>query len=151
MQSSSSTKVDTELVKQLKTASGDEELVEAVFRLRPDDPSEIVPAADRTETVASQLLERVKKKSGQPAARFNVFKNLGSFVVSAHPSFIQELMAQPEVAAVLANRQPGSALIPPVKKAPVPDVTPKKRAVPAKRKRVAPRAASKKSARKAGR
>lgn len=117
-QSSSSGKIDAELVKQLKTASDSEKLVEAVVRLRPDDPSEIVPAAERTEEVANQLLKRVEKQSGKAVSRYNVFRNLGSFVVSAHPTFIQELMSQPEVASVAANQQPGSALIPPIRKAP---------------------------------
>jgi hypothetical protein len=125
-QSATNTKVDAALVKQLKTASGSEELVEAVVRLRPDNPSEIVPGPERSETITKDLLARVKKQSGTSASRYNVFKNLGSFVVSAPPAFVKELMAQPEVAAILANQQPGSALIPPVKKAPVRDLPPRK-------------------------
>jgi hypothetical protein len=117
-QPSSSAKIDAELLKQLKTASDSEKLVEAVVRLRPDDPSQIVPAAERTEEVANQLLKRVEKQSGKAASRYNVFRNLGSFVVSANPTFIRELMSQPEVASVAANQRPGSALIPPIRKAP---------------------------------
>jgi hypothetical protein len=88
-QPSSSAKIDAELLKQLKTASDSEKLVEAVVRLRPDDPSQIVPAAERTEEVANQLLKRVEKQSGKAASRYNVFRNLGSFVVSANPTFIR--------------------------------------------------------------
>ena len=113
--SSSKAKTDSELEKQLKAAAGDEKLVEAVVRLKPDDPSQIVPPADQMEDLTNQLLERVKKQSGHAASRYNVFRNLGSFVVSAHPNFIQQLKEQPEVVSIVANQQPGSALIKPVK------------------------------------
>jgi len=141
-QSAPNTKVDAALVKQLKTASGSEELVEAVVRLKPDNPSEIVPGPERSETITKDLLARVKKQSGTSASRYNVFKNLGSFVVSAPAAFVQELMVQPEVAAIVANQQPGSALIPPVKKAPVRDLTPRKGGA-AKSKRAAATASKK--------
>jgi hypothetical protein len=126
-------KTDTELEKQLKAAASEEKPVEAVVRLKPEDPSQIVPSADRMEELTSQLLDRVKKQSGKAASRYNVFRNLGSFVVSAHPTFIEQLKEQPEVASIVANQQPGSALIAPVKNTP-------------NRKRS--RAASKKPARK---
>ena len=129
----SAAKTDSELEKQLKDAASGEKLVEAVVRLKPDDPSQIVPPADRMDELTDQLLERVKKQSGKAASRYNVFRNLGSFVVSAHPTFIQRLKEQPEVVSIVANQQPGSALIPPIKKT-------------ANSKRS--RAASKKSARK---
>lgn len=139
--SSSKAKTDIELEKQLQSAATDEKLVEAVVRLKADDPSQIVPPADRMEDLTNQLLERVKKQSGQQASRYNVFRNLGSFVVSAHPNFIQQLKEQPEVAAIMANQQPGSALIEPIK-----NTSGRSTAVKAKSKRS--RAASKKSARK---
>lgn len=113
--SSSKAKTDSELEKQLNTAASDDKLVEAVVRLKPEDPSQIVPPADRMEDLTSQLLERVEKQSGKAASRYNVFRNLGSFVVSAHPTFIQQLKEQPEVVSIVANRQPGSALIKPIK------------------------------------
>ena len=142
------TKTDAELVKQLDQASDSEDLIEAVVRLRPDDPSQIVPAAERTEELTNHLLERVKKESGQAASRYNVFRNLGSFVVSARPAFIRQLMSQPEVASVMANQQPGTALIPPIRKAPARGVSKREKTGPAKSKRGRASAASKKSARK---
>ncbi|HSE23585.1 MAG TPA: hypothetical protein VLB68_18095 [Pyrinomonadaceae bacterium] len=133
-------------MKQLKNAASDDKLVEAVVRLRPEDPSQIVPPAERTEEITTNLLERVKKESGQAASRYNVFRNLGSFVVSAHPAFIEELIRQPEVVSIVANQQPGSAMIPPIKKTSGRNVSQRSTAVSPKGKRS--RAVSKKSARK---
>lgn len=145
-QFSLSAKTDAELMKQLNKASASEKAVEAVVRLKPDDASQIVPAAERTEELAKQLLERVGRQSGKSVSRYNVFRNLGSFVVSAHPAFIRELMSQPEVASVLANQQPGSALIPPIKKAPVPSTQKREKTPKSNKGRVS--ASAKKSARK---
>lgn len=118
---SSTPKIDPELAKQLETtAASQDQKVEAVIRLKPDDASQVVPAPERTETLTNQLLERVHGQVGEPAARYNVFRNLGSFVVSAPASFIRELISQPEVASAVANQQPESAAIPPVEKRPVP-------------------------------
>lgn len=117
---SSTPKIDPELAKQLEpTAASQDKKVEAVIRLKPDDASQVVPAPERTETLTNQLIERVHGQVGEPATRYNVFRNLGSFVVSAPPSFIRELISQPEVASAVANQQPESAAIPPVEKRPV--------------------------------
>ena len=117
----STRKTDPELVKQLETtaASQDNE-VEAVIRLKPDDASQVVPTAERTEALTNQLIDRVKGQVGKSAVRFNVFRNLGSFVVAAPQSFIRELITQPEVASAVANRQPESAAMPPVETKPLP-------------------------------
>ena len=117
---SSGPKLDPELVKQLEnTAASQEKKVEAVIRLKPDDASQIVPAPERTEALTNQLIKRVKDQVGESATRYNVFRNLGSFVVSAPPSFIRELISQPEVASAAANQQPESASMPPVETRPV--------------------------------
>jgi len=142
--SSYKARTDTELVKQLKTAASDEKLVEAVVRLRPDDPSQIAPPADRMEALTNHLLERVKKQSGQAASRYNVFRNLGSFVLSASPTFIEQLIQQPEVVSIVANQQTGSALITPIKNASGRNVSQRSPTVQAKSKRR--RAVSKKPA-----
>jgi hypothetical protein len=117
---SSVPKIDPELMKQLDaTAASQDDKVEAVIRLRPDDASQIVPAPEQTESLANDLIERVKGQVGESETHYNVFRNLGSFVVSAPPSFIRELICQPEVAAAVANRQPESAAMPPVETRPV--------------------------------
>src|ERR1700704_4911467 len=101
----SGAKIDPELLRQLKDTAADARTVEAVVRLQPDDPTQIVPAPERTAELVSQLLDRVKQRVGSKEARYNIFRNLGSFVVSANPEFIRELISQPEVATVAANRQ----------------------------------------------
>jgi hypothetical protein len=117
---SSVPKIDPELIKQLDaTAASQDDKVEAVIRLRPDDASQIVPAPEQTETLANHLIERVKGQVGESATHYNVFRNLGSFVVSAPPAFIRELISQPEVASAVANRQPESAAMPPVETRPL--------------------------------
>ena len=111
-----STKTDPELFRQLnETATGDES-IEAVIRLRPLMRSQAAPSPEETTELTQKILDRVKQKCGKSETRYNVFKNLGSFVVSAPPDFVRELIEQPEVAAAVANRQPGSAVIAPLKK-----------------------------------
>ena len=110
-------KADPELIRQMNTTEASNKHVAAVVRLQPDDPSEIVPSPERTEKLAKKILRRVGKRVGSSESRYNVFKNLGSFVVSAEPEFLRELISQPEVAAVVANQQPMGAVIEPVEKA----------------------------------
>lgn len=110
---------DSELVQQLKAASDDNKPVEAVFILRPDDPSQIVPSPERTEELTHEILARVKNQTGSQENRFNIFRNLGSFVISAQPDFLHELIAQPEIAMAMANQQPAQEVIKPVKQRPV--------------------------------
>ena len=103
----SNTNTDPELVRQMHAATDDDDAsVEAVFMLAPEDPSEVVPSPERTEELTRHLLERVKARIGKAAEDVNVFRNMGSFVVSAHPDFLRELIAQPEVASAMANQQP---------------------------------------------
>lgn len=113
-------KTDPELVRQLEIAAESKKPVEAVFILRSDDPSQIVPAPERTEELTREILKRVKKRARSSEHRYNVFRNLGSFVVSAPPTFLRELMLQPEIAAAMANQQPGEESVEPVKKRPAP-------------------------------
>jgi len=108
-----SVKVDKELMNQL--AAAHDGTVEAVVKLKPAG-TQIVSPPERTEKLTKRVLDRTSKKSGHTPERYNVFRNLGSFVVAANPGFIRELISQPEVSAVIANQQPGSALITPVKK-----------------------------------
>ena len=108
--------LDPELVRQLSTSAGDDQ-VEAVVRLRTD-PGVAAPPPEETERLARQVVARTQKLSGEQENAFNVFKYLGSFAISAKPAFIKTLLDQPEVASALANNQPGSGMIPPVEKRP---------------------------------
>ncbi|MEN3331859.1 MAG: hypothetical protein V7641_1224 [Blastocatellia bacterium] len=115
----SKARADAELVRQLEVASYGDKPVEAVFMLRPDDPSQVAPSPERMEELTHQILERVKQRTGSQENRINIFRNLGSFVVSAPPVFLQELLLQPEIAAAMANQQPQQEVIKPVKQRPV--------------------------------
>lgn len=118
------------------------------MRLKSDHPDELVPPADKAEQITKQLLDRVSTTVGQSPDRYNVFRNLGYFVVSANPSFIKELSSQPEVVSIVANRQPGSALIPPVDKGPVEDVAPGRKAPTKKASTSAKRTSAKRTSAK---
>ena len=112
--SDSKTDIDPELEKQLNSAAASNEPVEAVFRLKPDDPSQIVPSPERTKQIVESILKRVKSRIGKSAARHNIFTNLGSFAVAASPDFVRNIISQPEVVAAVANRQPYDASMPPI-------------------------------------
>jgi hypothetical protein len=106
-------KTDPELLRQLEqTASGGHE-VQAVFVLRTPDSSQKVLTPDQTQAMVENLLRRLQQETGESPRDYNVFKNLGSFVVAASPTFIRRLLEQDEIASAMANRQPGGALIPP--------------------------------------
>lgn len=108
--------VDPELVRQL-AASTDDSRVEAVVRLQPQDGLPATPP-EETERLAHELVRRTQKASGEHEDAVNVFKYLGSFAISASPAFVKMLIAQPEVASALANKQPDSGMIRPVDKRP---------------------------------
>lgn len=144
MKPEAAAKVDAELLRQLDDLETADEPVVAVVRLCPEDPSQIVPPPERTEQLTREVLERVQQRVGGGETRHNVFKNLGYFVVSADKPFMRELVSQPEVAEAVANEQPGSALIPPVKKRPVAPLRSKEEA--ARPKKSKPRAAARKAA-----
>jgi hypothetical protein len=108
--------VDPELARQL-AASTDDGRVEAVVRLQPQDGLPATPP-EETERLAHELVQRTQKASGEQEDAVNVFKYLGSFAISASPAFLKALIAQPEVASALANKQPDSGMIRPVDKRP---------------------------------
>src|SRR5712691_3219915 len=135
----SGAKIDPELLRQLQDTAADAGTVEAVVSLCPNDPQQMVPAPERMEELVRQVLDRVKQRVGSKETRYNVFRNLGSFVVSANPKFVRELILQPEVATVAANRQSESAVIAPVKK--VKAASKKMRSRTAKKSKARPSAA----------
>lgn len=104
--------LDPELVQQM-AISGDAP-VEAVVHLRDSDGSPTPPA--ETQRLAHELVKRSKALSGERQSSIHVFRYLGSFAIVAKPALIEALISQPEVAAVVANRQPGPGLLPPIDK-----------------------------------
>jgi len=108
-------KTDSELLRQLDAAAVSHAVVEAVCRLRATGSSKEILSAERTEVLTRKLLARVEGLVGTGARDFNVFRHLGSFVVSAEARFVLELLKQPEIVSAVANRQPESPVIPPSK------------------------------------
>jgi hypothetical protein len=107
-------KVDAELAQQMQDAASANEPMQVVFRLRPDVPGKLATSPEKTEQLAQELTQRVSEKTGMQVGKVNVFRNLGSFFVSAAPGFIRELINQPEIASAIANRRRESAYIAPV-------------------------------------
>jgi len=100
---SSKSVVDPELERQIENADGN--LVQAVVRLRPGSRDEVVPSPEETERLTHSLLERAEAAARVGAADFNVFENLGYFVVSAPAEYVRALIQEPEVASAIPNRR----------------------------------------------
>lgn len=99
-------KIDPDLLAQLETAAGAAAtgVIQAVVQLRPGKGNDVAPQPDQTERIVGSLLARVARQVGLDPADFNVFPNLGSFVISAPGDYLRALLDQPEVASALANR-----------------------------------------------
>lgn len=74
------------------------------MRLKPRVAPDLALPPLETERTARAVVERVADRMGVEPTRLNVFRNLGAFSVCATPSFIRELLSQPEVLAAVANR-----------------------------------------------
>ena len=73
-----------------------------------------------------KLLEKVEREIGIAPSRYRIYKNIGSFSVTAAPSFIRKLSEQADVATATASRQPEEMLIKPVSSEPVPGPSPER-------------------------
>jgi hypothetical protein len=104
-------RVDPELTRQMNEA-GEDEPVGAVIRLCPTSPGGLVPSPEETERIAHDLLARAARHFKDHAPDFNVFKNLGYFVVSAPPAYLKALVDAPEVAHAFPNRRGDAAAAP---------------------------------------
>jgi len=103
-------KVDPELRRQLNGAAAAEaKPVEAILRLRPTPRSAIAPPPQATRQLAELVITRVAEELGvtEEDYDFNVFPNLGYFVLVAPPVFVERVLDQPEVASASANRRKG--------------------------------------------
>ena len=109
------TKVDPELERQMNVAAAGTKTVEAVLMLR-QTPTQIAADPGGITERVEKVLKRVKEKAGTEAKQLNIFQNLGMFIVEAEPNFLRALVAQPEIASAVANRQPDEAMTPPVTK-----------------------------------
>jgi hypothetical protein len=103
-------KVDPELRRQLSGAAvAEAKPVEAILRLRPTPRSAIAPPPQATRQLAELVVSRVAEELGATEGDydFNVFPNLGYFVLVAPPVFVERVVDQPEVASASANRRKG--------------------------------------------
>lgn len=120
----SQARVDPELLRQLNKDASDAHPVEAVVFLRVENGKRKPAGASKkvsrgtksagsngatalgsTETRVKDLLRRAEMHSGSHPKDFNIFGNMGSFVVIAEPAFLKALMKEPEVESMVANRQ----------------------------------------------
>jgi hypothetical protein len=112
-------RIDPELLRQLDEHAAAGRPIEAVFTLRTGRSVQKAGKATDTRSAVEALLQRVEAQVGVGPDEYNVFQNLGAFVVVAPPRFVRELMSQDEIATATANRQPSSMMIPPRDKGPV--------------------------------
>jgi hypothetical protein len=95
--------IDPELLRQLETAEANKQPVEAVFTLSPEEGA--LPAPERVEQLARELVDRAQRVSGGAVEDINVFRNLASFVTRADPGVVRQLLTEPGIAAGVANRR----------------------------------------------
>jgi hypothetical protein len=120
----SQTKIDPELLRQLDAAG--EAPVGAVFHLRPGPRQKSLDPAE-AEARARGVLRRIEQESGIAPENFHIFRNLGSFSVSAAAPFVRKLLDQEEIQSATANRQSEDLLIEPVSSKPVKGPKPRQR------------------------
>lgn len=121
-------RIDPELKRQLESSSGP---VEAVFTLRL--PLGAAPA-DEVERSTRELLRRVQDRTHARTNAVNIFKNLGSFAISADAEVVRGLMQESEIASAAANRHPSALQIPPTDVRSEPSQEPKAGCEPERRK-----------------
>jgi hypothetical protein len=110
--STSDTKVDPELVRQLESAPP-EKPVQAVFTLKTPAGQPFRDAQDTREAV-SRIIEGASSSAKQQPERVNVLANAQSFTISAPPAFVRAVLGDKEIAAALANAQREDMMIRPV-------------------------------------
>lgn len=115
-------KIDRELTRQLDELE-DQEPLSASFSLQSAG-TRAVSTPEETERCVHDLLKKVEDLVGMSPSHYRVFKNIGSFCVTAPPAFIRKLSEQHEVETATASRQPEEMLIRPVSSEPVPEPTP---------------------------
>jgi hypothetical protein len=117
-----SSKLDTTLLAQLQKKTGP---IEAVVQLRGPEAGQEFAAPEETESLARSVIRAVEKATGLKVADSHVFRNLSSFVVSGPAELIRGFGNIDAVRAVVANRQPATAKIPPRNVKPVKRPLPK--------------------------
>lgn len=101
-------KTDPELLRQIDSVAANNDSIQAVFSLAL--PLKKLLDPKQVEDAANQVLERAEKEVGTKPKDVNIFKNLGSFVVSAEASLIRQIIDDPDIASAVANKQPEKIL-----------------------------------------
>lgn len=94
------TRVDVKLLRVLKTAEGNDDLIEVACRIRLTrlSPREI-------EGLMQELIDRAAKNAGTPPERMRTFPKIGTSFVTAASRFIALLIYEPEIVSAAMIRQ----------------------------------------------
>ena len=101
-------KTDPELLRQIDSVETNNDSIQAVFSLAL--PLKKLLDPKQVEEKTNQVLERVEREVGSKPKEVNIFKNLGSFLVSADASFIRQVINDPDIDTAVANKQPKKML-----------------------------------------
>ncbi len=108
MEANKRKKTDPELLRQIDAVDAGNNPIQAVFSLAL--PMKKLLDPEQVEETTNQVLERAEKEAGSKPNDVNIFRNLGSFVVSADASFIRQVIDDPKIASAVANKQPKKVL-----------------------------------------
>lgn len=108
-------KIDSELLRQLGSASASQS-IEAVVTLRTPEGQKYLSASQTSQTVKDLMAATASDTDGCQVK--TVFPNLQSFVVAAPAHVIKAITEHADVASAIANRQVESMLIEPIKNSP---------------------------------
>jgi len=103
-----------ELIEQLALAG--DSLVRAVVQLRPVAGA---TCGGDFGVLARQVLDRVAATVGHAAKRTNILQNAESIILEADPTFLREMIRQPEIVSALLSQTKESMSMPPVRKRPL--------------------------------
>jgi hypothetical protein len=97
-------KTDPELLRQIDSVGASNDSIQAVFSL--DLPLKKMLDPNIVEETTHKVLRRAEEELGHKPKDVSVFKNLGSFAVSADASFIRRIIDDPDIASAVASNQP---------------------------------------------
>ncbi|MEJ7592425.1 MAG: hypothetical protein WKF77_12815 [Planctomycetaceae bacterium] len=103
-----------ELIEQLALAG--DSLVRAVVQLRPATGA---TRGGDFGVLARRVLDRVAETVGHAAKRTNILQNAESIILEADPTFLREMIKQPEIVSALPSQTKERMSIPPVRKRPL--------------------------------
>jgi len=113
MTTTPSPEVDAELTRQLSRAAPGE-AVQGVFVLRTPPKQPYLTAAETRDQVHA-LLTAAQKHCGFDCEQVTIFENLQSFALQAPREMVQAVLASPQIASAMANAQPESLQIDPIR------------------------------------